>query len=186
MLIANPAALRQYNERCHQISDQERQLAALEERRQLARATIDDVAVSWPRRCCRVAVLQGGPFVCARSPSRRWPATATHPCTHSTPPTLHKLQGRWLPRLKEVVASINAIFSENFQVRYNCAGGAHPIGSPPLHGRPPLPGASNVVLPSQPLALPPTLPRQSVGCAGDVVLHEAPEEDFEHYAIEIR
>jgi hypothetical protein len=27
---------------------------------------------------------------------------------------------------------------------------------------------------------------KSVGCAGDVVLHEAPGEDFEKYAIEIR
>ena len=27
---------------------------------------------------------------------------------------------------------------------------------------------------------------QSVGCAGEVVLHEAPGEDYEKYAIEIR
>lgn len=45
MLISNPAALRQYNERCRQISEQERNLAELEEKRQLARQTIDDITV---------------------------------------------------------------------------------------------------------------------------------------------
>ncbi|KAL4440548.1 hypothetical protein ABPG75_003549 [Micractinium tetrahymenae] len=93
MLIANPAALRQYNDRCRQIADQERQLAQVEERRQLARDTIDDLA------------------------------------------------GRWLPELKRIVARVNETFSANFQ---------------------------------------------HVGCAGDVALHEAPGEDFAHYAIEIR
>lgn len=45
MLISNPAALRQHNERCRAIADQERQLAAKEEARELARATIDDLSV---------------------------------------------------------------------------------------------------------------------------------------------
>ncbi|EFN54004.1 hypothetical protein CHLNCDRAFT_58355 [Chlorella variabilis] len=93
MLVQNPAALRQYNERCRQIAEQERQLAELEEKRQLARQTIDDVT------------------------------------------------SRWLPALQRIVSTVNATFSANFR---------------------------------------------TVGCAGDVVLHEAPDEDFEHYAIEIR
>ncbi|PSC71853.1 Structural maintenance of chromosomes 5 [Micractinium conductrix] len=92
-LIANPAALRQYNERCRSIAEQEAELERVEETRQLARATIDGV------------------------------------------------KGRWLPELQRIVAHVNATFSANFQF---------------------------------------------VGVAGDVALHEAPGEDFEHYAIEIR
>ncbi|KAL4856314.1 Structural maintenance of chromosomes protein 5 [Chlorella vulgaris] len=93
MLVSNPAALEQYHERCAMIAAQEQELAVLEEKRGLARATIDDVT------------------------------------------------SRWLPELQRIVAQVNATFSENFK---------------------------------------------SVGCAGDVVLHEAPGEDFEKYAIEIR
>ncbi|PRW39176.1 Structural maintenance of chromosomes 5 [Chlorella sorokiniana] len=93
MMIANPAALRQYNERCKQIAEQEHQLETLEEQRQLARDTLDTVS------------------------------------------------GEWLPRLKEIVEQVSETFSQNFM---------------------------------------------SVGCAGEVVLHEAPGEDYEKYAIEIR
>lgn len=63
MLIANPAALRQYNDRCKAIADQERQLARKEEARQLARAAIDDLSVRgwWP--ACMPACMAS---VCVR------------------------------------------------------------------------------------------------------------------------
>lgn len=73
------------------------------------------------RRCCQ-----------ARSPA----------CLTLLPPFQpYPPQGAWLPRLKQVVAAVNATFSANFA---------------------------------------------SVGCAGDVVLHEAAGEDYVRYAIEIR
>ena len=57
-LIANPAALRQYNERCRSIAEQEAELERVEETRQLARATIDGVKAScgcqMHSACCRV------------------------------------------------------------------------------------------------------------------------------------
>ena len=46
LFISNHAALRQYEARCRAIADQERQLEAVEGQRQLARDTIDDLAVS--------------------------------------------------------------------------------------------------------------------------------------------
>jgi hypothetical protein len=45
MLVSNPAALEQYHERCAMIAAQEQEHAVLEEKRGLARATIDDVTV---------------------------------------------------------------------------------------------------------------------------------------------
>lgn len=45
MRISNPAALRQYQVRCGQIADAEADLATVEDRRQLARNTIDGVTV---------------------------------------------------------------------------------------------------------------------------------------------
>lgn len=51
MLVSNPAALEQYHERCAMIAAQEQELAVLEEKRGLARATIDDVTVRAGLEC---------------------------------------------------------------------------------------------------------------------------------------
>ena len=61
MLISNPAALRQYNDRCRQISEQERSLAALEEQRQLARQTIDNITVRFLQLVWSGVVWSGWP-----------------------------------------------------------------------------------------------------------------------------
>lgn len=122
-------------------------------------------------------------------------------------------QGEWLPRLKEIVAQVSETFSQNFTVRAACAPccvccacascclcckcavevpvrchgtAARPSRAPQVHlhrccsGPGALQAGLSSLIMLRPLCL------QSVGCAGEVVLHEAPGEDYEKYAIEIR
>lgn len=84
MLVQNPAALRQYNERCRQIAEQERQLAELEEKRQLARQTIDDVTVGGGRGCSCAYVPHNPAAASWHAPPPR-----PHTTCHTPPATPH-------------------------------------------------------------------------------------------------
>ena len=118
-----------------------------------------------------------------------WAACAAGACwapRHPSPRRPPRPQAEWLPRLKQIVT----------QVRWAAA---PPPGLPLAPGRssPSQSGRNTRSVPDTPADPRPTPALrqvsatfsdnfQCVGCAGEVVLHEAPEEDFEHYAIEIR
>ena len=173
MLVQNPAALRQYNERCQQIAEQERQLAELEEKRQLARQTIDDVTVGGGRGCSCAYVPHNPAAASWHAPPPR-PHTTCH-----TPPQPHQTTpNHTTPHHTTPPATTPPIHHNSHRATQPPLCCCHPS----LQSRW-LPALQRIVSTVNATF---SANFRTVGCAGDVVLHEAPDEDFEHYAIEIR